>query len=134
MSTPAPAADGPPRIDDLVAVQLELPRADAERLRALGASAWVRQQLARAAAEGSDAPAHGSASDYLLGLAQALFPLPVNGPAVHLVDELRKQRLVEAAVTYDAAPGGDGDRAIVMDITSLGRAEIERLRRISVAS
>lgn len=124
-------ADAPPRIDDLVTVQLELPQADAERLRALGGSGWLRRQLAQAAAEGGSPAAPGSSSDYLLGLAQALFPLPVHGPAVRLVDELRKQRMVEAAVTYGASP--DGDSAIVADITSLGRTEIERLRRITVA-
>lgn len=126
----ATPAEAPPRLDGLVTVQLELPQADAERLRALGGSGWLRRQLAAAPAD-AGAAAPGAPSDYLLQLAQALFPLPVHGAAVPLVDALRKQRWIEAAVTYGGH--GEDDRAIVTDITSLGRAEIERLRGLTLA-
>lgn len=120
---------------ELVTVRLEMSPAEAERLRSLGGSAWISAQLAAATGAGGAAAPAGPepASAYLVGLAQALFPLPVSGDAVRLVDALRKQGLLEAAVTHDDAPGGDGDRAIVVDITSLGRAEIERLRRMATA-
>ncbi|GHC68241.1 hypothetical protein GCM10007320_00360 [Pseudorhodoferax aquiterrae] len=125
VATPVAA---PPQPEKMVAVQLELSQAEAEQLRALGGSAWVCARLAEA--DGRPAGAREpSDSDYLVGLAQALFPLPVSGSAVRLVDVLRKQGMVEAAVTYDDGRG-EGDRAIVVDITSLGRAEIERLRRM----
>ncbi|KQP43995.1 hypothetical protein ASF44_29155 [Pseudorhodoferax sp. Leaf274] len=122
-STQAPA-DPPP--GGVVSVRLELSQAEAAQLHALGGSSWLRSQLA-AAAGSPGAAREDAASAYLVGLAKAAFPLPVSGPAVGLVDALRKQRLLEAAVTYDDAPGGDGDRAIVIGITALGRAEIERL-------
>jgi hypothetical protein len=123
----------PPSPKGMVTVQLEMSPAEAERLRALGGSSWVRAQLVGSG--GGVAPSREDAvSAYLLRLAEALFPLPVSGDAVHLADALRRQRMVEAAVTYGDGGAGDADRAIVMDITSLGRAEIERLRRISVAS
>lgn len=127
----AAPADGTPSLPEtLVAVRLELSHTEAAQLRALGGSAWVRGQLA--AAEGGPADARPDlAGDYLVGLAEALFPLPVSGDAVRQVDALRKQGMLEAAVTYD--DGAGGDRAIVVDITSLGRAEIERRRRITLA-
>lgn len=125
-------AGTPPQPEKMVAVHLELSQAEAEQLRAAGGSAWVRDQLAAAAGRPA-APRAPSATDYLIGLGRARFPLPVSGSAaVRLVDALRKQGMVEAAVTYDDS-GGDGDRAIVVDITSLGRAEIERRRHITLS-
>lgn len=126
VDSPTPHSGGP------VAVTLEMSQAEAAQLRELGGSTWVRAQLG--AASGAAAQSNDGAVDaYLLGLARALFPLPVSGAAVRLVDALRRQRMVEAAVTYDDAEGGDGDRAIVLDITSLGRSEIERMRRITLS-
>jgi len=130
--TAAPAGT-PPQPEKMVAVRLELSQAEAEQLRALGGSAWVRARLAQADGKPADA-SEQSDRDYLVGLARALFPLPVSGSAVRLVDVLRRQGMVEAAVTYDDREDGDGDRAIVIDITSLGRAEIERLRRIALGA
>ncbi len=125
---PTATAAAPSQPARMVAVQLELSQAEAEQLRGLGGSTWVCARLAEADGK-SASPREPSDSEYLVGLAKALFPLPVSGSAVRLVDALRKQRMVEAAVTYDDG-SGEGDRAIVVDITSLGRAEIERLRRM----